>query len=104
QFDEALLEQFIESVGVYPIGSVVRLTTGRLALVVDQNVDDYTRPRVWAFYDIASRGLIKPEDLDLTLCRGRVEIVCSDDAEDYAIPNFPQIREMVFNSACKALI
>lgn len=103
QFDDALLDQFIESVGVYPIGSVVRLTTGRLALVVDQNVDDYTRPRVWAFYDVGSRRLIKPEDLDLMLCRGRVEIVCSDDAEDYDIPNFPQIREMVFNSACKAL-
>jgi len=104
QFDDALLDQFIESVGVYPIGSVVRLTTGRLALVVDQNAEDYTRPRVWAFYDVGSRRLIKPEDLDLTLCRGRVEIVCSDDAEDYDIPGFPQIREMVFNSACKALI
>lgn len=103
QFDEALLEQFIESVGVYPIGSVVRLTTGRLALVVDQNAEDYTRPRVWAFYDVGSRRLIKPEDLDLSLCRGRVEIVCSDDAADYDIPSFPQIREMVFNSACKAL-
>lgn len=104
QFDDTLLDQFIESVGVYPIGSVVRLTTGRLALVVDQNVEDYTRPRVWAFYDVGSRRIIKPEDLDLTLCRGRMEIVCSDDAEDYDIPNFPQIREMVFNSACKALI
>jgi len=104
QFDDGLLDQFIESVGVYPIGSVVRLTTGRLALVVDQNIDDYTRPRVWAFYDIGSRRIIKPEDLDLMLHRGRVEIVCSDDAEGYDIPNFPQIREMVFTSACKALI
>jgi HD-GYP domain-containing protein (c-di-GMP phosphodiesterase class II) len=103
EFDEDILDQFIESVGVYPIGSVVRLTTGRLALVVDQNVDDYTRPRVWAFYDVTSRRVIKPEDLDLRLCKGRVEIVCSDDAEGYAIENFPAIREMVFNSACKAL-
>ncbi|MBN8818376.1 MAG: HD-GYP domain-containing protein [Sphingomonas sp.] len=103
EFDEDILDQFIESVGVYPIGSVVRLTTGRLALVVDQNVDDYTRPRVWAFYDVGSRRVIKPEDLDLRLCKGRVEIVCSDDAAAYAIENFPEIREMVFNSACKAL-
>ncbi len=103
QFDEDLLGQFVESVGVYPIGSVVRLTNGRLALVVDQNVDDYTRPRVWAFYDVGSRRIIKPEDLDLNLCKGRVEIVCSDDGEEYGIPNFPQIREMVFTSACKAL-
>ncbi len=104
QFDEDLLNQFIESVGVYPIGSVVRLTNGRLALVVDQNEQDYTRPRVWSFYDIGSQRVIKPEDLDLRLCKGRVEIVCSDDGAGFAIENFPAIREMVFNSACKALL
>jgi len=103
QFDENLLGHFIESVGVYPIGSVVRLTTERLALVVDQNEEDYTRPRVWSFYDIGMRCIVKPEDIDLSLCKGRVDIVCSDDAEEYGIPNFPQLREMVFNSACKAL-
>lgn len=103
EFDDDILDQFIESVGVYPIGSVVRLTTGRLALVVDQNVDDYTRPRVWSFYDITARRVIKPEDLNLRLYGGRVDIVCSDDAAGYAIENFPAIREMVFNSACKAL-
>ncbi|MBN8829653.1 MAG: HD-GYP domain-containing protein [Sphingomonadales bacterium] len=104
EFDDDILDQFIESVGVYPIGSVVRLTTGRLALVVDQNIGDYTRPRVWSFYDIASRRVIKPEDLDLSRCRGIVEIVCSDDASEYGIENFPAIREMVFNSACKVLM
>ena len=102
-FDEKILNQFIESVGVYPIGSVVRLTTGRLALVVDQNVADYTRPRVWAFYDVNSRRVIKPEDIDLLVSKGRVEIICSDDAASYGVENFPAIREMVFNSACKAM-
>jgi len=103
QFDEALLDQFIESVGVYPIGSVVRLSTSQLALVVDQNDDDYTRPRVWAFYDVGARQIIKPDDIDLALHRGRVEIVSGGDEEDYDVPNLPQLREMVFNSACKAL-
>lgn len=103
QFDEALLDRFIESVGVYPIGSVVRLNTSQLALVVDQNIDDYTRPRVWTFYDVGTRQIIKPEDIDLALHRGRVEIIGGDDAEKHDIPNFPQLREMVFNSACKTL-
>ncbi len=102
-FDSQLMAQFIESLGVYPIGSVVRLTNGRLALVVDQNSDDCACPRVWTFYDCGSRRLVKPEDLDLRFCKGRVEIVGSDDAAEYGIENFPAIREMVFNSACKAL-
>ena len=103
ELDDDILDHFIESVGVYPIGSVVRLSTGRLALVVDQNIGEYTTPRVWAFYDVNSRRIIKPEDLDLRLCKGRVEIVCSDDAAEYGIEDFPALREMVFNSACKAL-
>ena len=102
-FDHKILDQFIESVGVYPIGSVVRLTTGRLALVVDQNIADYTRPRVWAFFDVNGRRVIKPEDIDLLASKGRVEIICSDDAASYGVENFPAIREMVFNSACKAM-
>lgn len=103
ELDDEILDHFIESVGVYPIGSVVRLSNGRLALVVEQNVGEYTTPRVWSFYDIAARRVIKPEDIDLRLWKGRVEIACSDDAADYGIDDFPALREMVFNAACKAL-
>lgn len=103
QFDPEILNQFIESLGVYPIGSVVRLTSDRLALVVDQNPEDYTRPRVWAFYDIAQRRIVKPEDIDLARFTGHEEIVCSDDAEGYGIENFAHLREMVFTSASKAM-
>jgi len=103
QFDPDLLGHFIECIGVYPIGSVVRLTTGKLAIVVDQNGADYTRPRVWAFYDIGAQSIIKPEDLDLRLWQGRCEIVCSDDGSADGIANLPALREMVFNSACKAM-
>jgi len=103
QFDPDLLAQFIECIGIYPVGSVVRLTTDRLALVVDQNSEDHTRPRVWSFYDIGSRSIVKPEDLDLRLWQGRCEIIGSDDASLYDIPNFPALREMVFTSACKTM-
>jgi len=103
QFDPELMLRFIECIGIYPIGSVVRLSTSRLAIVVDQNGADYTRPRVWSFYDIPGRTVTKPEDLDLRLWLGRCEIVCSDDAAAYDIPNFPALREMVFNSACKTM-
>lgn len=103
ELDDDILDQFIESVGVYPIGSVVRLSNAKLALVVDQNIGDYTSPRVWTFYDLNSRALLKPEDLDLRLFKDQIEIVCSDDGAEYGIDNFSGLREMVFNTACKAL-
>jgi HD-GYP domain-containing protein (c-di-GMP phosphodiesterase class II) len=102
-FDPRLLGEFIESLGVYPIGSVVRLDNGRLALVVDQNTQDYTRPRVWTFYDTAERKVVKPEDVNLLESRTGVEIVCCDDGQEYNIPNFAALREMVFTSASKAM-
>jgi HD-GYP domain-containing protein (c-di-GMP phosphodiesterase class II) len=102
-FDPDLLNEFIESLGVYPIGSVVRLNDGRLALVVDQNSEDYTRPRIWTFYDTGVRKVIKPEDINLLESRTGEEIACSDDGLSYDIPNFAALREMVFTSASKAM-
>ncbi|MBO9574996.1 MAG: HD-GYP domain-containing protein [Sphingobium sp.] len=103
QFDPEVLNQFVESLGVYPIGSVVLLTSQRLALVVDQNTDDYTRPRVWTFYDTGASKVMKPEDINLIDSVGREEIISSADPDGYNIPNFAALREMVFTSASKAM-
>ncbi|MBO9581372.1 MAG: HD-GYP domain-containing protein [Sphingobium sp.] len=103
QFDAEVLNQFVESLGVYPIGSVVLLTSHRLALVVDQNCDDYTRPRVWTFYDTVDAKVVKPEDINLIDSIGHEDIVSSADPDGYNIPNFAALREMVFTSASKAI-
>lgn len=103
QFDPEVLNQFVESLGVYPIGSVVLLTSHRLALVVDQNPDDYTRPRVWTFYDTVDAKVMKPQDINLIDSIGHEDIVSSADPDGYNIPNFAALREMVFTSASKAM-
>ncbi len=103
EFDPEILNHFIESLGVYPIGSVVLLNSHRLALVVDQNQDDYTRPRVWTFYDTNNARVIKPEDINLIDSLGHEDIVSSADPDGYNIPNFGALREMVFTSASKAM-
>jgi len=103
QHDHDVLGQFIESLGVFPIGSVVLLTSHRLALVVDQNPDDYTRPRVWTFYDTSAAKVTKPQDINLIDSIGHEDIVSSADPDGYNIPNFGALREMVFTSASKAM-
>jgi HD-GYP domain-containing protein (c-di-GMP phosphodiesterase class II) len=67
QFDPALLSHFIRSVGIYPAGSLVRLESDNLALVIDQAGENLTKPIVRIFYSILDRARIAPRDIDLSV-------------------------------------
>jgi putative nucleotidyltransferase with HDIG domain len=43
-FDPEMFELFVRSVGIYPVGALVRLKSGRAAMVTGENPDDPTRP------------------------------------------------------------
>ncbi len=64
-FDEGVLAAFIRSIGIYPVGSLVRLKSDRLGVVVDQDESNTTRPVVRVFYCIKTRARIPAFDLDL---------------------------------------
>jgi putative nucleotidyltransferase with HDIG domain len=64
-FDQELLRVFIRSLGIYPTGSLVRLTSGRLAIVIEQNPARLTEPKVKVIFSTAARAQLKPEVLDL---------------------------------------
>ena len=65
-FDPSLLEVFIRMVGIYPVGSLVRLNTGELALVVKANPADGSGPTVRLLFDRSGSRLSEEQDLDLT--------------------------------------
>jgi HD-GYP domain-containing protein (c-di-GMP phosphodiesterase class II) len=46
QFDEEIITVFLNNVVIYPLGSVVRLNTGDVGVVVDMNKSCQTRPIV----------------------------------------------------------
>lgn len=101
-FDPEIIQKFIETMGIYPIGSVVRLRSGRLAMVVGQSPADYTRPRVRAFLSIAERRFIKAEDIDLSQCFGADDIEGTDNPEQHGVADWPKLRERLFTAAAKA--
>lgn len=51
QFQPALVEQFIQCVGVYPVGSAVELNTGETGIVIAQNPLRRLQPRVMVVRD-----------------------------------------------------
>jgi putative nucleotidyltransferase with HDIG domain len=64
-FDPKLLEVFVRMVGIYPVGSLVRLSTGELALVLKANPSDSSRPMVRLLFDRTGRRLAEEQDVDL---------------------------------------
>lgn len=51
QFQPELVEQFIQTLGTYPTGSIVELNTGRVAIVISQNRVRRLRPKVMVILD-----------------------------------------------------
>lgn len=96
QFDPSIVRTFKEAMGVFPIGSVVRLRSDRLAMVVDQNPSDLARPVVRTFLSITEHRLIKAHDIALADCFGEDEISGAADPADYGIADFPRLREKLF--------
>lgn len=64
-FDESLLTSFIRSVGIYPVGSLVRLESRMLGCVSAQRRDQLTRPVVRAFYSIPQRAHVQVHEVDM---------------------------------------
>jgi putative nucleotidyltransferase with HDIG domain len=64
-FDPDLLKSFIRAVGIYPTGSLVRLQSGKLAVVLEQNPQRLTAPKVKVVFSARSGMPVLPEVRDL---------------------------------------
>jgi HD-GYP domain-containing protein (c-di-GMP phosphodiesterase class II) len=65
QFHPALIEQFIQCIGVFPVGSVVELNSGEVAIVIAQNMVRRLQPRIMVVRDAHGNPLIPYKMLDL---------------------------------------
>lgn len=83
-FDQKLLQAFMRCVGIYPVGSLVRLESGRLGVVVEQNDGSLLTPKLRVFFSTRSNAYIKPEMLDLgrKLGSGGGDRIVSAEAPD----------------------
>ncbi len=74
-FDRPIFLAFVKALGIYPIGSIVKLRSGRTALVIRQNHKDLTKPVVKAFTTTASIEVVESEIIDLSVSGQNDEIV-----------------------------
>jgi len=90
-FDPMVFQAFVKSLGIYPIGSLVKLNSGRLGLVIDQTEKSLLTPRVKVFYSTRAMTRIKPEVVDLSR-PGCPESIAS--REDPSKWDFPDLNEL----------
>lgn len=64
-FHQALIEQFIQCIGIYPVGSVVELNSGEIGVVITQNLVRRLQPRVMVILDKDWKPLRPEKILDL---------------------------------------
>ncbi len=89
-FDPAVFQAFVKSLGIYPIGSLVRLHSGRLGVVVEQSEKSLLVPKVKVFFSTKSRAYIKPELLDLSRPGALDKIVGRENAARWGIKDIDQ--------------
>ncbi|HQX58111.1 MAG TPA: HD-GYP domain-containing protein [Burkholderiaceae bacterium] len=73
-FDLPVFQAFAKTLGIYPVGSLVRLKSGRIGVVLEQSKGALTLPVVKVFYVVASKERIPPLTIDLSVreCTDRI--------------------------------
>lgn len=82
-FDPQVFQAFVKTVGIYPTGSLVRLKSGRLAVVTEQNPTALLTPKVKVFFSTKSNQRILPEDLDLSSAWTQDKIAAVESPADW---------------------
>jgi HD-GYP domain-containing protein (c-di-GMP phosphodiesterase class II) len=83
--DQELVHRFIRAVGIYPVGSLVKLKSQRLALVMEPAEAQQRQPLVKVIYNAKSRHYLPVEMLDLSRPSNTDEIEQAVAPEDYGI-------------------
>jgi putative nucleotidyltransferase with HDIG domain len=90
-FDPEVFQAFVKTVGIYPVGSLVRLASGRIGVVMEQQARSLLAPKVKVFFSAKSKIPIPQETLDLARLVGRDRIVARESAADWG---FQHINEL----------
>jgi len=86
-FDPVVFQAFAKSLGIYPVGSLVRLTSGALGVVTQQNTNALTTPVVKVFFSTRTHERTEVIEMDLSARGCRERIVAREDPAKWKFPD-----------------
>ncbi|MFJ7142602.1 HD-GYP domain-containing protein [Pseudomonas protegens] len=90
-FAPRVFQALVKSVGIYPVGSLVRLHSGKLAVVLEQHPDSLLAPKVKVFFSTRSKMPLPQRVLDLSRLQGQERIVGREAPEDWDFKQLDQL-------------
>jgi HD-GYP domain-containing protein (c-di-GMP phosphodiesterase class II) len=91
QFDPAIFAAFVKSVGIYPTGTLVKLHSGRLAVVLEQNPGSLVAPKVKVFFSTKSNMPIPLAVLDLSAQGTTDKITGREPVENWGFKHLDEL-------------
>lgn len=86
-FDTRVFHALVRTVGIYPLGSLVRLESGRLGVVVDLLSGKLTTPVVRVFFSAKNRAAIVQQEVDLSRPGVNDRILSREDPAEWGFSN-----------------
>ncbi|MFT7672492.1 MAG: putative nucleotidyltransferase with HDIG domain [Gammaproteobacteria bacterium] len=91
-FDDRVFDSFVKTIGIYPVGSLLKLRSGKLGVVIDQSTNSLLRPKVKVFYSTSAKAHIAPKVIDLGKTDEEIENI--EDPSQYGF-NLQRIMEQL---------
>jgi putative nucleotidyltransferase with HDIG domain len=85
--DGNMFQAFVKSRGIYPTGSLVRLTSGRIGVVTAQNAGALLKPVVKVFFSTKSNLRLPPFLMDLAGPDCKEKIIAREDPQQWQFPD-----------------
>ena len=97
-FDQLIFYDFVDSLGILPVGTLVRLDQDELAIVIGESPSNYSAPIVRSFHCLDKDSPIARQNFDLGCDRSR-KLLAVEDPKDRGFSDWPDFSAELLSEA-----
>jgi HD-GYP domain-containing protein (c-di-GMP phosphodiesterase class II) len=96
-YDPKLVAEFIKCMGIHPVGTLVKMKSNKLGIVIQSNYVNPIAPKVHVFYSVVNKSYIEPRIIDLAAPNCTDEIEKSVKPEEFKVDIIKYFKEILLN-------